>query len=125
MRIYRIILLLLPGLFLVPAARCAAGASAPGYAFEVTIQPDPAAVGVFTATLTIEDLASAQSVAAPTVRARIGEPAETTIDDESRRMKTRFTVGVNKDGTAAEYKIEVRDGDTVTSSVHTKIALPR
>ena len=66
------------------------------YGFDVSINPEVTNPGVFRAKLVISELASGKAVAAPTIRFRAGQPAETTTGDTKDGINFKFSVSVDE-----------------------------
>jgi hypothetical protein len=93
------------------------------YGFDVSINPETATPGVFQAKLVISEVVSGKVVAAPTIRFRAGESAETTAGDTNNGINFKFSVSVDEKGSVAEYKAVVLNSNTEISRSQAKISL--
>lgn len=100
-----------------------AGTSTPSYGFDVSIVPDQQISDAYQAKLVVRELDSNMVVAAPTIRFRAGEPANTTTAGGANGVNFQFSVAVNeKDGTA-EYDAAVLQANKIVSRSQGKISL--
>lgn len=93
------------------------------YGFDVSINPEATNPGIFQAKLVISELASGKVVAAPMIRFRAGESAETKAGDAKDGVNFKFSVSVDKKGSVAEYTAVVLDSNTEISRSQAKISL--
>ncbi|MCI0442563.1 hypothetical protein L0152_05010 [bacterium] len=93
------------------------------YGFDVSINPEATNPGVFQAKLVISELASGKVVAAPTIRFRAGQAAETTVGETKDGINFKFLVSVDQKGSVAEYTAVVLDSTTEVSRSQAKITL--
>jgi hypothetical protein len=93
------------------------------YGFDISIHPEPAKPGVFQAKFVISELTSGKVVAAPTIRFRAGEQAETNAGDAKDGINFKFSVSVDVKGSLAEYTAVVLNSNTEMSRSQAKISL--
>src|SRR5262245_5739920 len=93
------------------------------YGFDVSITPESANQGIFQAKLVISELSSGKIVAAPTIRFRAGQPAETTAGQTKDGINFKFSVSVDEKGSVAEYSAAVLQSTTEISRSQAKISL--
>jgi len=93
------------------------------YGFDVSIDPEAATPGVFHAKFVVSELRSGKVVAAPIIRFRAGESAETTAGDAKNGVNFKFSVSVDKKGSVAEYSAIVLNSNTEISRSQAKISL--
>ncbi|MCI0618438.1 hypothetical protein L0244_36125, partial [bacterium] len=100
-----------------------AGTTQSNYGFDVSINPEATNPGVFQAKFVISELTSGKVVAAPTIRFRAGQPAETTAGDSKDGIHFKFSVSIDQKGSLAEYTAVVLNSNTEISRSQAKIAL--
>jgi hypothetical protein len=93
------------------------------YGFDVSINPEVTNPGVFHAKFVISELTSGKVVAAPTIRFRAGQPAETTAGNSKDGIHFKFSVSIDQKGSFAEYTAVVFNSNTEISRSQAKIAL--
>jgi hypothetical protein len=93
------------------------------YGFDVSINPEVTNPGVFQAKFVISEITSGKVVAAPTIRFRAGQPAETTAGDSKDGIHFKFSVSIDQQGSLAEYTAVVFNSNTEISRSQAKIAL--
>lgn len=114
--------ILIAPLLSVPASFTNAGTASPSYGFDLSIAPDQDIANAYQAKLVITELASKKIIAAPVIRFRAGEPAQTTSQG-SDDVDFQFSVAVNKTASAAEYEITLLRANTIVSHSQGKISL--
>jgi hypothetical protein len=93
------------------------------YGFDVSINPETTNPGVFQAKLVISELSSGKVVAAPMIRFRSGQAAETTAGETKVGVNFKFSVSVDEKGTVAEYRAAVYNSNTEIARSEAKISL--
>jgi hypothetical protein len=100
-----------------------ASTNPPGYGFNVSITPEQNSQGIFTAKFTVTNLNSSAVVAAPTIRFRAGEPAESTSVSTEGGTSFSFSVSVDDKASIAEYEVKVLEGASIISRSQASISL--
>lgn len=118
-----LLLVILVSVFFTSYSLMSAAVIPSNYGFDVSINPEAATPGVFQAKLVVSELGSGKVVAAPTIRFRTGESAESTAGDPSNGLNFKFSVSVDEKGSAAEYKAIVLNSNTEISRSQAKISL--
>jgi hypothetical protein len=100
------------GLALIAGAVLARSPSA--FGTEVSVAPSEG--GVYLLKAKVTDLGSGELLAGPVLKFRAGDTgeAETTLPDGQTTVHLRATVSA--DGRTADYKIEIRQGETLLAS---------
>ncbi len=93
------------------------------YGFDVSINPEATNPGVFQAKFVISELSSGKVVAAPMIRFRAGQPAETTAGDSKDGVHFKFSVSVDEKGALAEYRAAVYNSNIEIARSEAKISL--
>ena len=93
------------------------------YGFDVSINTEVTNPGVFHAKFVVSELTSGKVVAAPTIRFRAGQAAETTAGDSKDGIHFKFSVSIDQKGSFAEYTAVVFNSNTEISRSQAKIAL--
>ena len=99
------------------------GTSTPSYGFDVSIVPDQQVSDAYQAKLVVKELDSNTVVAAPTIRFRAGQTANTTTAGETNGVNFQFSVAVNEKSGVAEYDAAVLQAKTIVSRSQGKISL--
>lgn len=118
-----LLLIILVSAFFTSYSLMSAAVVPSNYGFDVSINPETANPGIFQAKFVVSELVSGKVVAAPTIRFRTGESAESTAGDASNGLNFKFSVSVDEKGSAAEYKAIVLNSNTEISRSQAKISL--
>jgi hypothetical protein len=116
-------LLIIVSIFLAPFSFMKAETFPSNYGFDVSINPEVATPGVFHAKFVVSELGSGKVVAAPTIRFRAGQAAESTAGHASNGVHFKFSVSVDEKGSVAEYSAVVLNSNTEVSRSQAKISL--
>ena len=118
-----VLILIVVSMFLVSYSFMNAETTPSTYGFDVSINPEAATPGVFQAKFVVSELSSGKVVAAPTIRFRAGEAAESTAGDAKNGVNFKFSVSVDEKGSVAEYSAVVLNSNTEISRTQAKISL--